>query len=76
LEYGPLVYAIEEIDNKNHFDGITMPSNNDFQVQMEPNLLGGVNTIKDENFKAIPYYAWSNRGVGKMKVWLNRADKK
>ena len=74
LEYGPLVYAVEEIDNKNNFDGITMPSDNDFHVQMEQNLLGGVNTIKDGNFKAIPYYAWSNRGVGKMKVWIPNGE--
>ena len=29
------------------------------------------NTIQTENLKAIPYYSWSNRGVGKMKVWIN-----
>ncbi len=75
LEYGPLVYAVEEIDNKDNFDGITMPSNKELKVEMEGNLLGGVNTIKDENFKAIPYYAWSNRGVGKMKVWLDSSIK-
>lgn len=75
LEYGPLVYAIEEIDNKGKYDGITIPLNNDFKVQMEPNLLGGVNTIQDDNLKAIPYYAWSNRGVGKMKVWLDSSPK-
>lgn len=71
LEYGPLVYAIEEIDNKHNFDGISISTSNDFKVQMEKDLLGGVNTIRDENFTAIPYYAWSNRGTGKMKVWLN-----
>lgn len=75
LEYGPLVYAIEEIDNKDNFDGIKMPSNKNFQVDMEDDLLGGVNTINNENFKAIPYYAWSNRGVGKMKVWLDSSIK-
>ncbi|TLP72737.1 glycoside hydrolase family 127 protein [Maribacter sp. ACAM166] len=74
LEYGPIVYAVEEIDNQNNFDGIIMPSVNDFQVQMEQGLLGGVNTIKDGNFKAIPYYAWSNRGVGKMKVWIPKEN--
>ncbi|MDL5514324.1 glycoside hydrolase family 127 protein [Arenibacter sp. M-2] len=74
LEYGPLVYAVEEIDNKNNFDDITVPLENNFQVQMEQNLLGGVNTIKDGKFKAIPYYAWSNRGVGKMKVWIPKGE--
>lgn len=75
LEYGPLVYAIEEIDNKDNFDGISVSKDGDFQVHMEQDLLGGVNTIKDENLTAIPYYAWSNRGTGKMKVWLNSNKK-
>lgn len=70
LEYGPLVYAVEEIDNKNNFDAITMEMENEFQVQWQPELLEGINVIKNKDLKAIPYYAWSNRGVGKMKVWL------
>ena len=49
LEYGPLVYAVEEIDNP-EFDRITISAS--------------------DTFKAIPYYTWSNRGIGKMKVWL------
>ena len=72
LEYGPIVYAVEEIDNKENFDNITLPKISDFKVQMEQNLLEGVNTIQDSRLKAIPYYAWSNRGVGKMKVWINQ----
>jgi DUF1680 family protein len=70
LEYGPIVYAIEEIDNPTAFDKITMDANDTFKVTKEPNLLEGVNTIQTKNFKAIPYYSWSNRGVGKMKVWI------
>lgn len=70
LEYGPIVYAVEEIDNKGDFDNIELASNDQFQVEMQPGLLGGVSTISNENLTAIPYYAWSNRGVGKMKVWL------
>ena len=71
LEYGPIVYAIEEIDNPMAFDKITISANDTFEVVKEPMLLEGVNTIKTKNFKAIPYYSWSNRGVGKMKVWIN-----
>jgi DUF1680 family protein len=70
LEYGPIVYAVEEIDNKGDFDNIKLTSNDQFQVEMQPDLLGGVTTISNDNLTAIPYYAWSNRGVGKMKVWL------
>lgn len=28
--------------------------------------------ISDEPFKAIPYYAWANRGAGQMQVWIPR----
>jgi DUF1680 family protein len=68
LEYGPLVYAIEEIDNPN-IDEISISKNDNYSVQKE-NILEGVNTIANENLKAIPYFAWSNRGIGKMKAWI------
>nr|MQY79235.1 hypothetical protein [Bacteroidota bacterium] len=34
------------------------------------NLKQEVNSWKEQNFKAIPYYAWAHRGVGEMAVWL------
>jgi DUF1680 family protein len=71
LEYGPIVYAIEEIDNPANFDKITIDTNDTFKVTKEANLLEGVNTIQTSQLKAIPYYSWSNRGVGKMKVWID-----
>ncbi len=76
LEYGPIVYAIEEIDNPTAFDKIAIGANEAFEVVKEPTLLEGVNTIKTKKFKAIPYYSWSNRGVGKMKVWINYEKEK
>lgn len=74
LEYGPIVYAIEEIDNPASFDTITIDANDTFKVTKESNLLGGVNTIQTQKIKAIPYYSWSNRGVGKMKVWIQEKE--
>ena len=71
LEYGPIVYAIEEIDNATHFDSIKINANDTFKVTKEEKLLDGVNTIQTSQLKAIPYYSWSNRGVGKMKVWID-----
>ncbi|HSD07429.1 glycoside hydrolase family 127 protein [Flavobacterium sp.] len=71
LEYGPIVYAIEEIDNPTDFNKITIDANDKFKVTKEANLLQGVNTIQTNKFKAIPYYSWSNRGIGKMKVWID-----
>lgn len=76
LEYGPIVYAIEEADNKNGFDNLQINASDTFKVRKENGFLEGVNTIQSPSFKAIPYYAWSNRGVGKMKVWIPYNDKK
>lgn len=28
--------------------------------------------LKEQDFTAIPYYVWSNRGAGEMAVWLWR----
>ncbi len=70
IEYGPIVYCVEEIDNETIFDKITLTSSAGYSVEMKPALLGGVNVISDGTATFIPYYAWSNRGVGKMKVWL------
>ncbi|MDR2704188.1 MAG: hypothetical protein LBC02_00260 [Planctomycetaceae bacterium] len=37
--------------------------------------MGGVNVIHDKEFTLIPYYAWSNRGEGRMKVFFdNHSD--
>lgn len=76
LEYGPIVYAIEEIDNKNSFDKIFIDASDKFEVKKESTLLDGVNTIQNSKLKAIPYYAWSNRGIGKMKVWIDYKENK
>jgi DUF1680 family protein len=74
LEYGPLVYAFEEVDNQKNFDKIQLTGKESFGVEKEPALLEGVNTMtvtsNNQRFKAIPYYTWSNRGIGKMKVWI------
>lgn len=73
LERGPLVYAVEEADNTN-IDGININSKTSLKVKTQPDLLKGISVIEGyngkEKFTAIPYYTWSNRGIGKMKVWL------
>ncbi|MBK7097122.1 MAG: glycoside hydrolase family 127 protein [Sphingobacteriales bacterium] len=73
VQCGPLVYCMERIDNQETFDKAFAPSG--FEVRYNANKLGGINEIiaKDQaqhiwNF--IPYFAWSNRGAGKMKVWV------
>ena len=97
LQYGPLVYCLEETDNDEKLAELFVDTQEkDFRVAFDRNLLGGVCVIegqawkKEENgfeqdlyrpaekhykktqFRAIPYYAWSNREPGDMEVWINR----
>jgi DUF1680 family protein len=74
LEYGPIVYAFEQVDQKADLDHLRMNPSESYSPAMEKELLGGVVTLSDEKAKAVPYYSWSNRGVGKMKVWLPVED--
>jgi DUF1680 family protein len=70
LEYGPMVYAFEQADQKADMDRLSLAPSESFSPSMEKDLLGGVVSLKSENSKAVPYYSWSNRGIGKMKVWI------
>jgi uncharacterized protein len=82
LEYGPLVYCIEGIDNNNQIDNITIPDNASLTLARHDDMLNGINLITGEvpslngkgnrKITAIPYYALSNRGEGTMKIWLPR----
>ncbi len=74
LEYGPLVYCVEDVDNHDQVAKLTLGPDLQWSVQKKDDLLHGVNVITGNDEKttlvAIPYYAWSNRGIGAMKVWL------
>jgi DUF1680 family protein len=82
LEYGPIVYCFEGIDNNNQLDKLTLPRDALLKVDKRNDVLQGVNVISGDipindglttrKITAIPYYAWSNRGAGTMKVWLPR----
>jgi len=71
VQYGPLVYCAEEIDNKSDVLEAKISAGSRFEAQFSPDLLGGINMLKGEEIKLIPYYAWANREVGKMNVWFN-----
>lgn len=77
LQRGPLVYCFEGVDNNGQVLNLSIPDDVKFEVEFRPELLGGINVLKSANAEApqlmaIPYYAWSHRGVGEMAVWLLR----
>jgi DUF1680 family protein len=76
LERGPLVYCAEGVDNGGRVSHITIQDVDMLRYEFNKDLLGGVGVITDsaKTFIAIPYYAWSHRGVGEMAVWLPVAN--
>lgn len=78
VQRGPLVYCIEEVDNKNGFDELAISEDAEFTTAFQKDLLKGVVTIDakacGKTLKYIPYYSWDNREAGKMKVWVPLAQ--
>jgi DUF1680 family protein len=73
LQRGPIVYCLEWPDNLGlSVRDAVLADGEKLSAQFEPGLLNGVETIKAGRLKAIPYYAWANRGKGDMEVWITR----
>lgn len=73
FEMGPIVYCAEEADNGPVSD-LTLPENISFQTQEKTIATETFTSLKGlldgKEFTLIPYYLWSNRGIGEMKVWF------
>jgi uncharacterized protein len=75
IQRGPLVYAVEGVDNGGRALDLVIPRNSALRSRFRADLLNGVEVISGEGeggrpFLAIPYYAWNNRGQGEMAVWI------
>ncbi len=85
FQRGPIVYCFEDKDNANEsvFDKF-VPTDQNITASFDEELLGGVVTLSMTGYKktkgnkvgddpvalkAIPYFAWNNRGTASMKVW-------
>lgn len=75
IQRGPLVYCLEEVDNKNDFGQLTLSKGTSFESTFNEALLNGVQQIKattvNQQMTFIPYYSWDNREAGQMKVWVD-----
>ncbi|HKM92984.1 MAG TPA: glycoside hydrolase family 127 protein [Prolixibacteraceae bacterium] len=73
FEYGPLVYCAEQVDNGELTD-VKIPANIDFSILdfnvQDEETKALVAVVNGNELTLIPYFAWSNRGVGEMKVWF------
>jgi DUF1680 family protein len=79
LQRGPIVYCVEWMDNNGHALNINLPDSTEFGTEYREDMLNGVVVIlgkatqeKQQDFLAIPYYTWANRGPGEMAVWLKK----
>ena len=78
IQRGPIVYCIEEADNKEDFDALRISDNATFDTTFNADKLRGIVEITahvgDQTLNYIPYYSWDNREAGKMKVWVPLVD--
>ena len=104
IERGPLVYAVEAVDQTPdvRVDDLRLDRTGRTRVEHRPDLLGGVTVVHavggrggspdsggpyrdaamtgpaatgpEVPIVAVPYFAWANRGVGAMRVWLPEAS--
>lgn len=97
LKRGPVVYAIEGVDNGERLQEIRLPRGTSFEVrpateekfedllvvefdgQREQQTKDELYTtekpeVKDVRVRAIPYFAWGNRGLNQMRVWIREAE--
>jgi uncharacterized protein len=75
IERGPLVYCFEQLDQDVVLDETAVVPG-PLVERERPELLGGVTTVEvpardGRTLTAIPYYAWANRSVGPMTVWID-----
>jgi DUF1680 family protein len=80
FERGPVVYCVEDVDRAWSLDSLSVPADAAVTAEMRPKLLGGVEALVIKGARgagnavgpvtAIPYFAWDNRGLAPMAVWL------
>jgi DUF1680 family protein len=90
IQRGPLVYALEQVDLPDGvvMEDVELapgaPAAAEWSATRRTDLLDDVVTIavplrdrrtgRDFTADAVPYYAWDNRGVGPMRVWIPLAE--
>ena len=72
IERGPIVYCAEGVDNGKKTLNLILPDKVELKSEYRKDILNGVMVIKSQDFTAIPYYSWANRGQSEMAVWLKR----
>ena len=80
FERGPLVYCAEAADNEGRALDLEVAGDSSFAAEFRSDLLNGVVILKGKaadgrDLTLVPYFAWSNRGVGEMAVWIKEKER-
>ena len=80
LMRGPVLYCLEEVDNPGAgVLNLALPRDAAMVARHRDDLLGGVTVLcgrgladgkRPADVTAVPCYAWQNRGIGEMTVWI------
>jgi hypothetical protein len=77
FERGPMLYCVEDPERKSVPADLTVTAKTKIEAKESADFLGGMTVLSIEGggapITAIPYFAWNNRGLGAMAVWLKRA---
>lgn len=77
VKRGPLVYCVEEADNKDiNLDNEILGQSPTFSLMEGIGKMIGMTLLRTKskpgnNLVLIPYFTWDNRESGKMKVWID-----
>jgi DUF1680 family protein len=82
FERGPVVYCVEDVDWAKMPADLVVPAGATLAPESRPRLLGGVTVLTIDGARvagkptppvtAIPYFAWNNRGLAPMAVWVRQ----
>jgi DUF1680 family protein len=75
LERGPVVYCVEELDAQAPLAELAAPADARVTADTRADLPSDLPVLRVEPrhsqaFEAVPYFAWNNRGLCPMTVWL------
>ena len=78
IQRGPIVYCMEEEDNPAGFESLCLSKNMEFRMEKLPKtewwghelMRISAQVPGSQAITLIPYFAWGNRGSGKMRVFI------
>lgn len=81
VEHGPIVYCAEGLDHGGRVLDLALADDAQLEASFDADFAGGVTVVWGQavrgdqrvELRLIPHFAWANRGVAEMTVWLKQA---